>query len=52
MVQTIDFTANQQVKQGDLLVQIDDAVDRADLMSAQAAIDRDQIIDGACAAAA
>ena len=42
VVQTIDFTANQQVKQGDLLVQIDDAVERADLMSAQAAVERDR----------
>jgi membrane fusion protein (multidrug efflux system) len=42
VVQTIDFTANQRVKQGDLLVQIDDSVERADLMSAQAAIERDR----------
>jgi membrane fusion protein (multidrug efflux system) len=42
VVQTIDFTANQHVKQGDLLVQIDDSVERADLMSAQAAIERDR----------
>jgi membrane fusion protein (multidrug efflux system) len=42
VVQSIAFTANQHVNQGDLLVQIDDAVDRADLMSAQAAVERDR----------
>ena len=42
VVQSIEFTANQQVKQGELLVQIDDAVERADLMSAQAAVERDR----------
>jgi membrane fusion protein (multidrug efflux system) len=42
VVQSIEFTANQEVKQGELLVQIDDAVERADLMSAQAAVERDR----------
>jgi membrane fusion protein (multidrug efflux system) len=42
VVKSIDFAANDQVKDGQLLVQIDDAVERADLMSAHAAIERDQ----------
>lgn len=42
VVQSIDFAANQNVKQGDLLVQIDDSIERADLMSAQAAVERDR----------
>jgi membrane fusion protein (multidrug efflux system) len=42
VVKSIDFVANQQVKAGQLLVQIDDAVERADLMSAQAALERDR----------
>ena len=46
-MQSIEFTANQQVKQGELLVQIDDAVERADLMSAQAAVERDRTAHGA-----
>lgn len=42
MVKDIAFTANQKVAAGDLLVQIDDAVERADLMSAEASLDRDR----------
>ncbi|WP_230530005.1 efflux RND transporter periplasmic adaptor subunit [Microvirga roseola] len=38
VVKEIRFKPNQQVQQGDLLVQIDDAVDRADLANAQAQV--------------
>ena len=37
-VKTINFRANQQVRQGDLLVQLDDEVERADLASAKSAL--------------
>src|SRR5690606_8741695 len=42
VVKTIAFTANQQVEQGELLVQLDDAVERADLASSEAAVSRDR----------
>ncbi len=42
VVKSIDFKANQHVDAGARLVQIDDAVERADLMSAEAAVARDQ----------
>jgi membrane fusion protein (multidrug efflux system) len=42
MVKTIAFQANQAVAVGQLLVQIDDAVERADLQSAKAALERDR----------
>ena len=42
VVKSIDFKANEQVDAGARLVQIDDAVERADLMSAEAAVARDQ----------
>lgn len=41
-VTAIEFKANQNVEAGGLLVQIDDAVERADLASAQAAVERDR----------
>ncbi len=42
IVKSIDFHANEHVEPGQLLVQIDDAVERADLMSAEAAVERDR----------
>ena len=42
VVKTIGFKANEEVKQDELLVQIDDAVERADLVSAEASLARDQ----------
>jgi membrane fusion protein (multidrug efflux system) len=42
VVQSIAFTANDRVAEGDLLVQIEDSVERADLMSAEAALARDR----------
>ncbi len=42
IVKTIDFKANDRVEAGQLLVQIDDAVQRADLISAEAAVERDR----------
>lgn len=42
VVKSIAFQANEEVLTGKLLVQIDDAVERADLMSAEAALARDQ----------
>jgi membrane fusion protein (multidrug efflux system) len=39
-VKSIDFGANERVEAGQLLVQIDDAVERAELISAQAAVER------------
>jgi membrane fusion protein (multidrug efflux system) len=42
VVKSINFTANDHIEAGQLLVQIDDAVERADLMSAEAAVARDQ----------
>lgn len=41
-VKSIDFEANERVAAGQLLVQIDDAVERAELISAQAAVERDR----------
>jgi membrane fusion protein (multidrug efflux system) len=41
-IRAIEFTANQRVEQGELLVQIDDAVERAELQSAHAAVERDR----------
>lgn len=37
-VKTINFKANQNVREGDLLVQLDDEVERADLASAESAL--------------
>ncbi len=42
IVKTIDFRANDRVEAGQLLVQIDDAVQRADLIAAEAAVERDR----------
>jgi membrane fusion protein (multidrug efflux system) len=42
VVKTIEFAANEQVEEGQLLVQIDDAIERADLISAEAAVERDR----------
>ena len=42
VVKTIAFQANQHVDAGVLLVQLDDAVESADLMSAEAAVERDK----------
>lgn len=42
VVQAIAFTANERVDASQLLVQIDDSVERADLASAQAAVERDR----------
>src|SRR5688572_5372306 len=42
VVQTIAFTGNERVDASQLLVQIDDAVERADLASASAAVERDR----------
>ncbi|MER5171715.1 efflux RND transporter periplasmic adaptor subunit [Thioclava kandeliae] len=39
IVREINFTANAEVKQGDLLVQIDDRQERADLAAAQASLE-------------
>jgi membrane fusion protein (multidrug efflux system) len=40
-VQSIEFRANDRLEAGELLAQIDDAVERADLISAEAAVERD-----------
>jgi membrane fusion protein (multidrug efflux system) len=42
VVKSIAFTANDRVEEGALLVQIDDAVESADLMSGEAALSRDR----------
>lgn len=42
VVKAIEFRANDNVQAGQVLVQIDDAVERADLQSAQAAVERDR----------
>jgi membrane fusion protein, multidrug efflux system len=42
VVKTIDFKANQRVEVKQRLVQIDDAVERADLMTGEAALARDR----------
>lgn len=42
IVKEIAFTANQHVDKGQLLVQLDDAVESADMMSVQAAVARDR----------
>jgi membrane fusion protein, multidrug efflux system len=42
VVKSIAFKANQRVDAGALLVQLDDAVESADLMSAEAAVARDK----------
>ena len=42
VVQSIAFKANDVVREGQMLVQIDDAVDRAGLISAEAAVARDR----------
>ncbi|PRD41357.1 efflux transporter periplasmic adaptor subunit [Phyllobacterium phragmitis] len=36
IIKKIGFTANQRVKQGDVLVQLDDSIEKADLAAAQA----------------
>jgi membrane fusion protein (multidrug efflux system) len=42
VVEEILFTANDRVEAGQLLVQIEDAVEQADLISARAAVERDR----------
>lgn len=42
VVKAIAFQANDEVKQGQLLVQIEDAVERADLQAARATVERDR----------
>ena len=42
VVRSIAFSANERIEKDALLVQIDDAVERADLLSARAAVDRDR----------
>jgi membrane fusion protein, multidrug efflux system len=42
VVKTIDFKANDQIERDQRLVQIDDAVERADLMTGEAALSRDR----------
>ncbi len=42
VVESIEFTANENVETGQLLIQIDDAIERADLISAEAAVERDR----------
>ena len=42
VVSSIAFQANDEVAQGQMLAQIEDAVERADLQSAQAAVERDR----------
>ena len=42
VVQTLGFEANDRVEEGELLVQLDDAVERADLLSAEAAVASNQ----------
>ena len=42
VVHSIEFTSNDQIEQGQLLVQVDDAVERADVISAEANLARDQ----------
>ena len=42
VVKSLEFRANDEIKEGQLLLQIDDAVERADLQSAQAAVERDR----------
>ena len=42
VVKSIEFKANDSVEEGELLVQIDDAVERADILSAEAAVERDR----------
>ena len=42
VVEEILFTANDRLDEGQLLVQIDDAVERADLIAARAAVERDR----------
>jgi membrane fusion protein (multidrug efflux system) len=42
VVRAIEFKANDEVERGQLLVQIGDAVERADIISAQASVERDR----------
>lgn len=42
VVKEIRFSANEEVETGQLLVQIDDAVERADVIAAEAAVARDR----------
>ncbi|WP_119460421.1 efflux RND transporter periplasmic adaptor subunit [Rhodospirillaceae bacterium SYSU D60014] len=42
VVRSIAFEANGRVSKGQLLVQIDDAVERADLLAAKSAVERDR----------
>jgi membrane fusion protein (multidrug efflux system) len=41
-VDSISFAANDNVEQGQILVQIDDAIERAEISSAEAAVERDR----------
>lgn len=43
VVKAIQFKANQRVAKGDVLVIQDDAIEQAELVSAQAAVDRDRL---------
>jgi membrane fusion protein, multidrug efflux system len=43
VIKAINFKANQRVTKGDVLVVQDDAIEQADLVSAQAAVNRDQL---------
>ena len=51
VVKSIDFKANDRVEANERLVQIDDAVERADLMTGEAALSRDRAALEARAAA-
>jgi membrane fusion protein (multidrug efflux system) len=42
VVKSLEFRANDEIKADQMLAQIDDAVERADLQSAQAAVERDR----------
>lgn len=43
VVKAIQFKANQRVVKGDILLAQDDAIEQAELVSAQAAVDRDRL---------
>lgn len=42
IIRRVAFAANEQVKAGQLLVQLDDAIERADLIAARASVERDR----------
>ena len=42
IIRRIGFASNEQVKAGQLLVQLDDAIERADLIAARASVERDR----------